>query len=144
MTVDLIDVEAAEVEEFLVYWLNPLGPTAFKRRAGDPLPQRVVRRATGLEDECESLDLPVVSVHTFCATDGSATADDAAADECKRTHKRMMYLARELPEIVLPTGQVACLEFLDCTEKPIWVDYQDDSILRKVGRYQIGLTLVTT
>lgn len=140
MTVDLLEESAADVEELLIAWLSPLGApglTGFKRPAGSNLPFRLVRRVAGLEDDCESLDSPVVSVHTFC----DASDPDAAMDECKRTHKRMMLLARDVPEIVLADGRQACVESVECTEKPTWVDYTDE-ILRKVGRYQLGLTIV--
>lgn len=135
---DLLAAEATDAEELIIAWLTPLGRTSFRRLAKDPLPFRVVRRVAGAEDEAESLDLPVVSVHTFCA----ASDPDAALDECRQTHQRMLYLARELPEIELSGNRMACVEFLEVTEKPIWVDYTDD-ILRKVGRYQLGLTIVT-
>lgn len=137
MTVDVLEESAADVEELLIAWLSPLGPTSFKRPADADLPFRVVRRVAGPEDDCESLDSPVVSVHTFC----DAADPDAAMDECKRTHQRMMLLARELPEIALADGRQACVESVECTEKPTWVDYTDE-ILRKVGRYQLGLTIV--
>lgn len=140
MTVELLEESAADVEELLIVWLTPLGPTAFRKTATDDLsdlPFRVVRRVAGLEDDCDSLDSPIVSVHTFC----DASDPDAAADECKRTHKRMMLMARELPEITLADGRQACVESVECVEKPTWVDYTDE-ILRKVGRYQLGLTIV--
>lgn len=139
MTVELLEEEATDAEELIIAWLTPLGPTAFQRRAGDPKPQRLVRRVAGAEDECESLDTAVVSVHTFC----DAADPDAALVECKRTHQRMLYLARYLPDVPLLDGRIASVEWLEVAEKPIWVDYQDDSILRKVGRYQFGLTIAT-
>lgn len=135
MTVDA----AEDVEELMVAWLATLGRTAIERRANDPLPFRMVRRVAGGENVDEFADYPVVSVHTFAAR----TDPVAARDEAKATHDRMLLLGLDPSQnIELSDGRLANVDYLEVVEAPIWV-YFADNVLRKVGRYQIGLSYVT-
>ena len=53
---------------------------------------------------------------------------------------RMLLLARTLDwQITLPDHTEVAVDYVTVVESPIWVPYTDQ-ILRKVGRYQIGLT----
>jgi hypothetical protein len=134
----LIEQCAEDAEEVVQAWLSPLGRTGTKRVANDPLPFRLVRRVTGHEDVDLSLDMPVVSVHTF------ALAADlpAAKNEARLTHQRMMRLAHHADDITLSDGRLANVDYLEINESPIWEDYGDDLIVRKVGRYVLGLSYV--
>jgi hypothetical protein len=128
-----------DAEVLVIAWLTPLGPTAFRRRADDPLPQRVVRRIAGTEDECAGSDNPIVSVHTFC----DASDPVAALAECNRTLERMRELAQDpLSDIELLDGSKVNVDWLEAVEITGWVDYGDDSILHKIARYEFSLSYV--
>lgn len=133
---DVLDECADDVEAVVVAWLAPLRRTAAFRRPGDELPFTLVHKVTGTEHVDEGTAEEVVSVHTLCdAADGQA----AAATECQRTHRRMLLLARHLDTIELPDGRMVGVDYLAVVESPIWQQYSD-TILRKVGRYRIGLS----
>lgn len=138
MPVDLISEAAEDAEEVVVAWLTPLRRAASIRAAGDPLPFTLVTHIAGTECVEESTADPIVSVHTLCA---KTVGVDAAMAECKLTHRRMLDLARSLRDITLTDGRIVNVDYLDVIESPIWV-YYSDQILRKVGRYQLGLSFV--
>lgn len=139
---DYYDAAPEDVEELCIAWLAPLGAVGFTRESGDALPFRLVQHITGDEDLDRELAAPVVSVHTLCAKDnGSPTAWLAFLAECALTHNRMKELNR-LPTITLTDGRLASVDYLDIFEAPVWTPYQDDQILRKTGRYQIGMSYV--
>jgi hypothetical protein len=129
---------ADDAEEIIVNWLIPLRPSASVRLITDPLPFTLVTHITGSECEEESHSEPVVSVHTLC---DKLTGFTAVKNECRLTHQRMLRLARHIDDIPI-SGRIANVEYVDVTESPIWVEYGDDAILQKVGRYRIGLTYV--
>lgn len=124
-----------DVEAVVVAWLTPLRRTAITRAAGDELPFTLVRCVAGSE-ELFFAD-PVVSVHTLC---DRASGEAAAAAEAQSTHQRMLQLKNTIDwTIVLPNGREAAVDYVTVTESPRWEQYSDQ-ILRKVGRYEIGLT----
>jgi hypothetical protein len=129
---------ADDAEEVIVAWLTPLRPSGNVRLPGDPLPFTLVTHITGSENEQEDLSEPVVSVHTLC---DRLLGWSAAKDETRKTHQRMLRLARHCDDIPI-TGRVANIEWMDVVESPIWVEYGDDAILQKVGRYRLGLSFV--
>lgn len=142
MTIELLDEGATDAEEFVIAWLQPLARSASMRRVDDPLPFRLVNQVMGADDPYCGKDTAVVSVHTLCdATIDNA--EDLAAQEADKTHRRMLYLARYPDtDVVLSDGRLANLDYMDVVQKPIWVYYDNIQILRKVGRYRIGLSYV--
>ena len=140
MSAPLVEQAADDAEEVVVAWLTPLGRTGVRRLAGDPLPFRLVRRVTGHDDVDMSIDHAVVSVHTFASSADWPAAKNAAL----LTHQRMLRLAHHADSITLFDGTLANVDYLDVNESPIWVDYANDQVIRKVGRYEIGLSYVTT
>lgn len=135
-TDDVLDECADDVEATVVAWLAPLRRAAAFRRPGDELPFTLVHKVTGTESVDEGTAEEVVSVHTLC--DAGAGAADAAT-ECALTHRRMLLLARQLDAIELPDGRMVGVDYVAVVESPIWQQYSD-TILRKVGRYRIGLS----
>lgn len=135
----LSDEMADDGEEVIVMWMLPLRPSSSIRLISDPLPFTLVTHITGSECEEESLSEPVVSVHTLC---DKTLGISAAKDESKLTHQRMLRLARHVDDIKLSNGRIVNVDYVEVTESPIWVEYGDDAILQKVGRYRIGLTFV--
>lgn len=141
MTVLLSDELADDAEEVVIAWMTPLRRSATVRDPqNDPLPFTLITHITGSECEEESFAQPVVSVHTLCA---KKLGFAAATNEARLTHRRMLRLARHIDNIPLTDGRVADVDYVEIVESPRWEPYGDDQILRKVGRYRIGLTYVT-
>lgn len=137
MTVELLGEAPDDVETVVVAWLSPLRRTSSSRRAGDVLPFTLVTHIAGNENVDGSTADPVVSVHTLC---DKSLGYVAARDEADRTHRRMLQLARYLEDVELANNRLATIDYVSVSEQPRWVDYGDDQILRKVGRYTIGLS----
>lgn len=127
-----------DAEEVFIAWLKPLRRTANTRPSGAPLPFTLVTLVAG--DEVDGYLDAVVSVSTLCR---ESLGEDNANDESKLTHQRIMLLSRYLEDVVLFDGRKATIDYVTCTETPRWAPYGDDQILRKVGRYGIGLAYVS-
>ncbi len=139
MTAELLSWCAEDAEELIVAWLAPLRRAGTARQADDPLPFTLVRHIAGTEDADLEIASPVVSVHTLC---DKASGWAAAKTEATKTHRRMLLLARYRDTITLSDGRYGAVDYVTVTETPIWVAYESTQILRKVGRYQIGLSYV--
>lgn len=125
-----------DIETALVAHLTPLRRAGFTREAGDPLPFTLITHITGTESANEGYADPVVSVHTLC---DKTIGAPAARDEATKTHCRMLALLLD-PTIVIGTRTVA-VQYLEVVEQPRW-EFFSDNVLRKVGRYRIGLPYV--
>jgi len=140
VTAEILNEAPDDAEECVIAWLNPLRRSAQTRRSGDPLPFTLITHITGTEDlDCGYAD-DVVSVHTLC---DKSLGEDNAKNEADATHRRMLLLGRYLPDVVLTDGRVATIDYCDVFQRPRWEPYGDDQILRKVGRYRLGLSYVT-
>jgi len=133
----LLDQAPDDVEEAVIVWLSSLGRAAITRRSTDPLPFRLVRHITGDEKVDEGVADQVVTVRTLC---DKTLGEDAARDECQKTHRAMLTIARELPDILLSNGRNATIDYLKVFESPRWIEYENDQVLCKLARYQIGLS----
>lgn len=136
MSVELYNLAPPNAVEFVVAWLRPLGLVDVKRPAGEGLPFRMVNGVTADENIDEFLDQSVVSVHTF------ATTYTDASDAATVTHQRMLVLADDPSNTVTVNGLPANADWVETVQKPIWVDYGDNTINRFVARYRLGLTFV--
>lgn len=138
MTIELIDEVGEDAEEVTIAWISAVIRSAIRRRTGDPLPFGLVRCIDDQDDADSAFTTSTVSVHTLC----DATLADAEAlctDKAIEVHRRIIYLSRNpLADIILSDARVANVNYLETVHKPIWVDYGDDQILRKVARYRIG------
>ncbi len=141
MSVEILEEGVDDVEEIVVAWLQPLRRTAQTRRSGDPLPFTLVSHVASEECADEFYTDELVSVHTM--TD-KALGVDNAKEEADATHRRMLLLGRYLEAVSLHDGRTATIDYVHSAGRPLWVPYGDDQILRKVGRYKIGLSYVTT
>lgn len=139
MTVELLEWGAKDIEVLLVAWLSPLCRTASARVAGDPLPFILVTHISGSEDVDLGLADPVVSVHTLC---DKTLGYDAAMIQAEKTAARMRELGRHQDAIELSDLSWANVDYCHVFESPVWVPFDDVRILRKVGRYKIGLSYV--
>jgi hypothetical protein len=140
MTVDLGLYIPDDIETLIIAHLWPLRLPDPKRHVGsfrdatkDGLPFVLVTHVTGTEDPSLSLADPVVSVHTLCDKALGATA---ARDEAQKTHRRMLLLTQGGQITV--GSRTAGIDYLDVVEAPHW-EFYSDQILRKVGRYRLGL-----
>ena len=126
-----------DIETVVISWLTPLRRCSNTRRSGDVLPFTVVTHIAGEENVDESYADPVVSVHTLC---------DRALGWLRLGMRRTQRTARccSWPAIWrmcdLGGGRMASIDYVKVFSMPKWEPYGDDQILRKVGRYQIGLS----
>ena len=139
MTVLLADQAADDVEEILVAWFTPVRRSAVERVTGDPLPFTAIVHVAGSENVDEGTAAPIVSVHTF--TD-KALGRVNLKTETQTSHSRMLRLATHCDVITLKSGRKVGVDYVDVVESPLYMPYGDDQILRKVGRYEVGLTYV--
>lgn len=130
-----------DVEEALVVYLTGLRRSAITRVTGDVLPFNLVRHIGGDEDPERGFADPLVSVRTLC---DKALGETAARDACRLTHEWMINLARNQDDIPISGGRIVNFDFVTVVESPHWVEYDDDQILCKVGRYGIGLSYSRT
>lgn len=137
----LSDQAAEDAEEVVIAWLTPLRRTGADRKSGDVLPFTLVTHVAGTENLDEGTAAPIVSVHTLVS---KALGRNNAKNECKTTHDRMIRLGLHCDFITLADSRVVGVDYVDVVETPIWMPFGDELILRKVGRYEIGLTYVPT
>lgn len=132
---DLSSISAPPIELVVSAWLAPWA-RGTRRRAGDPLPFRLIHAVAGSASESVGEDW-VVSIHTFAADDYSAML------EAKSTDDRMMLLARNPQSVIVlpePDGRAVNVDYVTRSMLPTRVDYQDPNVVRYVARYGIGLS----
>lgn len=140
MTVELLGQAAEDSETIVVAWLKPLlseGNVANTRRSGASLPFILVNHLDTTECVEESTANALVSVHVLTH---KAASEEASRDETDRMHRRMLLLARYLEDVDLGGGRMASIEFVNVAKAPRKEPYGDELILRRVGRYEIGLS----
>lgn len=139
--VDVLDEGPDDVETAIINWLRPLlpdGQVANARLSEDPVPFIVVEHIDGLESEELSEADEVVSVHALYAKGLGNENRVLAGKFASIVHRRMLLLARYLDPIVVGS-RVVDVDYVQIFSRPRWVPYGDETILRKVGRYRVGL-----
>ena len=132
MSVELWTPTPADETDFIISHLTPCGGAyGSMRLANDDLPFTMVNRVGGGDDEME--DRAIVSVHHF---DKTYTLAKRGAQQ---RHQRMLLLKYKAVDVTLSDGSVAGCDYLKVLQKPIRVDYEQESIQRFVSRYEIGL-----
>lgn len=142
MTVESFDQETPPAEMLFVAWLMPVGDTRIRVNDDTPLPVRKVQEIFA-EDDCNLFtSRSVVSVDTRC--DANVDHAELAADqEATRTHNRVLYLQRHPDTVVtLPDGRQVEVDYLGVVQRPIWIEDDNDQILCKQSRYEVGFTFV--
>lgn len=140
---EVLDEGVDDIVVVGVSWLAPLlapGSVRDTRPPGGPLPFILVEFVDGTEDvDCGWAD-DVIAVHYLAAKgNGDATATRLAKQGALEVHQRMLLLARYLEDVPLTGGRIATIDYCDVFTRPRWEPYGDDQILRKVGRYRLGL-----
>lgn len=133
-----------DAESVVISWLSPLlppGQVAITRYPNDPLPFILVNHLDSNESVEESWSDALVSVHILTRKTRGNEAE--AAKNAEKVHRRMLRLAEWLEDVDLPDGRKATISSVSVAKGPKWVPYGDDQILRKVGRYTIGLDYAT-
>jgi len=139
---DLLGQDAPDVEDFIACAMAPVMRCATERDSDDELPFCVVTRIAGPDDPDCGTDDPVVQLEFFDkARDGLSKAQ-AAGETKNRGHRRMTKLARDFVDVTMSDGSTANATYVITTLKPVRMPYQDDQIVRYVGRYQVGLSYV--
>lgn len=136
---ELLDEAPDDSETVVISWLkdlHPAGHVANTRRSGGPLPYIVVQTIDSSESVDESSMNALVSVHVL--THRSA-GEVSSRDETMRMHRRMLLLARYLEDVDLGGGRNATIAFMKIAEHPTRREYGDEQILRRIGRYELGL-----
>ncbi|OFB37971.1 hypothetical protein BA059_16885 [Mycolicibacterium sp. (ex Dasyatis americana)] len=139
MTVELHDQEATEGELLVISWLTPFfeelsGKADITRRSGDPLPFGLVREVSNTEDYLQSLTNVVVSVHWL------AVSPEECTSVSRKGHRRMsVLLHKPQTDVPLNGGGTGYVEWLDVQHGPIWVEYANDQVFRKVSRYELAI-----
>jgi hypothetical protein len=133
----LNEQEPDDAEEVLIAWLSQLRRTSNFRVAGDVLPFTLVAHVAGTENMEEGTAAPVCSAHTF--TDKSLGRNNMTI-ESKATHNAMLRLGMHCDIITLSDGRKVGVDYVEVIESPLYMPYLDEQVLRKVGRYEIGLT----
>lgn len=142
MTAELLDEGPEDGETVVIAWLWDLldeGHVANTRRSGGPLPFILVHQIDGKECLEESTLDALVSVHVLTH---KAAGEPESRDQTDAMHRRMLLLGRELPDVPLADGRCASIESVSVFKHPRREPYGDDQILRRIGRYKIGLSYV--
>lgn len=134
----LLPVGPDDIEAALAAYFAPIRRSASVWETGDGLPFTIITHLTGSEDPEVGFADPVVQVDTLADKELGWVN---ARNEARTTHQAMLYLARYQPSIVL-SGRVFSIHYMLVTESPHWVPFGDIGILRKCGRYQIGIEYV--
>lgn len=145
MSVELLEEDAPDAEEFVIAWLEALtdtgGRVAVEREAGAELPFWIVTRVAGPDDPDCFADWPVVDVDLL-VDNTSGDQHVAAKDEAKRTHRRMLYLAQHVPDVTMADGSLANCDWVKSLQRPVRMPYSDKNVIRYVARYELGLSFV--
>lgn len=139
MTAELLDYAAEDSETVAVAWLKDLhneGHVKNYRRPGDPLPFILVNHISSTENVEESTLDALVSIHVLTH---KAAGQVESRDRTDDMHRRMLLLAKYLEDVDLTDGRKASIDYVDVAMHPRREEYGDENILRRVGRYRIGL-----
>lgn len=138
MSAELLPVGPDDIEAALVAYFSTIRRSSTVWETGDGLPFTIITLLTGTEDPEIGFADPVVQLDTLV---DKSLGSVNARNEAETTHQRMLYLARYLPGITM-SGRIFGADYVKVTEMQHWLPFGDPSILRKVGRYQIGIGYV--
>lgn len=142
MTVDVHPDMAPDAEDFVVCWLQPLMRAGTERKPGDVLPFALVQYISG--DDCadEGTEDGVIQIDFFDKARNGFVAAQNAKTAARLGHRRMLYLGKHLPDVVISDGTVANADYAYTVMTPKRMEYPDESIVRYVARYAVGLSYV--
>lgn len=144
MTVDLLDRDAPDSEDFMVCWLQPLMRAATERRTDDPLPFAVVQCISAVDDPDTGVDDEIVQVDFLDEARGGLPAAAAAKQTALRGHRRITRCSRYVDPVLMSDGSTAFADYLDTVMRPVRMEYPNDQVVRYVARYRIGLSYIAS
>lgn len=127
-----------DVEAALATWFAPIRRSSVAWETGDGLPFTQIIHISGSEDIEIGYADPIVQLDTLA---DKKLGWVNARNEAATTHQRMLYLGFYQPQITL-SGRTFGVDYVKVIESPHWIPFGDPNILRKVGRYQVGLQYV--
>jgi hypothetical protein len=146
MTTDLLGHEPPDAEDFVVSWLQPWiqgksGQAGIERKADSPPLFAIVEFIDGTDSIDHGTEDGVVQVD-FLAPAGTAAEKRDAKLFVREGHRRMMYLAKHIPDVEMSDGSTANCDYLTTMLKPKRMDYANEKVVRYTARYALGLSYV--
>lgn len=141
-TDDLLTEEPPDEEDFVISWLQPLLQSATEHKADDPFPFAIVEYITGTDSVDEGTTDGVIQVDVLDIARGGMLAEQAAKITARQVHRRMMFLARHIPDVTMSDGTVANCDYLSTTERFNRKPYLNEKVVRLTARYALGLSYV--
>jgi hypothetical protein len=139
MTVDLLDRDAPDSEDFVVCWLQPLLRAAVERRTDDPFPFAIVGLISATDDPDSGVDDEIVQIDFLDRARDGLPAKSAAKQTAKLGHRRMTRYMRYIDPVLMSDGSTVYADYVDTVMKPVPMPYDNDQVRRYVARYRIGL-----
>jgi hypothetical protein len=131
----LLPVGPDEIEEALATWFLPIRRSATVWETGDSTPFTLITLISGMEDIEVGFGDPIIQIDTLC---DKALGYVNAKNEKTTTHQRTLELGKHLDSIVC-NGWVFGADYVRVLEGQRRLPFGDVSIIRYVGRYQIGI-----
>jgi len=138
LSAPLLGEDAPDVEDFVVCWLQPLLRAATARRQDDPWPFALVQRVSGSDIPELGFDNPVIQLDVLHRTRNAGEAKQWA----NKVHQRMTLLAVTYPDVTISDGSTVGIDGLTVLIKPTREPFGDESVVRYVARYKLGLSYV--
>ena len=137
MSAPLASEDAPDAEDFVSCWLQPLLRAGVEREKSDGYPFAVVQRVSGLDIPESGLDDPVVQLDIL-----HKGAVGVAKKHANDVHRRMTLLGLTYPDVTMSDGSVAGIDYLRVLIRPHRETFGDDTVVRYVARYKLGLSYV--
>jgi len=134
----LLEGAPDDVEDALVAYFTPMRRSSNTWETGDALPFTLIYAISGTEEPEVGIADPVVQIDTLV---DKSLGPVNARNEARATHRAMLYLAFYQPLLNL-NGRMFGVDYVKVVESPTWKPFGITTVLRKVGRYQIGLQYV--
>jgi hypothetical protein len=139
---DLLTEHAPDAEDFVVSWLQPIIRAAVERKTEDEFPFAIVQYITGTDSVDHGTEDGVIQIDVLDEARDGVVAVQAAKYTADQVHRRMMFLARHIPDVTMSDSSVANCDYLNTTEKFHRQPYQNDKVVRYTARYALGLSYV--
>lgn len=140
MTNGVLNVDAAlSPTKLLAAWLAPIRRSGAAMRTGDTLPFTIITKIGGTDSPRMEIAEHVMSLHTL--SDKNLGYENAEM-EADTTHRAMTDLVRWATPITMPDGSTAVVDSTRVIQSQVPVDYDEVSILRWVGRYELCVSYI--
>ena len=138
----LADSAAPDAEDFTVCWLQPQLRAGVERKTDDPFPFAIVQLVTGEDCVDSGTEDDIIQVDYLDTARDGLTAVQAAKMSARDGHRRMLYLAKHIPNVLLSDARWANCDYLGTLQVPKRMDYPNERVVRYTARYTLGLSFV--